>query len=175
MFAVILPTLVLAPLLTWTPHGGQYLPPAPDHSMDPTLAKIVIQPGLGPELSFNATSWEWWFDFNAEPLLDLRRRLPVRAQTAGSHAWRALSTTDRESRVLPALVDALRQKAPTTGGIRRHFNNRDVRAAERRYEYPEKFRRGIDLYNLHRALASGRFENDGLVIVRERPAPTVWR
>jgi HEAT repeat protein len=121
--------LLIAPLFLWVPHGGQYLPPAADHGMDPTLAGIVIQPGLGPEIKFTSSRWEWWFDFNSEPLVDLRRRLPVRAQASGSHPWRGLSKTDRESVVLPALVDALRQKPATTSGIRRHFNNRDVRAA----------------------------------------------
>ncbi|MHC4846267.1 MAG: HEAT repeat domain-containing protein, partial [Planctomycetota bacterium] len=121
--------LLWAPPFLLAPHGGQYLPPAPDHSMDPTLQGIVIQPGLGPEIKFSASRWEWWLDFNAEPLLDLRRRLPVRAQAAGSHPWNALTKTDRESVVLPALVDALRQKPATAGGIRRHFNNRDIRAA----------------------------------------------
>lgn len=126
---LLLPVLAWTPALVCTPHGGQYLPPAPDHNVDPTAASIVSQPGLGPELTYEAARWEWWLDFNAEPLLDLRRRLPIRAQAAGSHAWRGLSSIDRESRVLPALVDALRQKPATSSGLRSHFNNRDVRGA----------------------------------------------
>jgi HEAT repeat protein len=122
-------TLLLAPLLLWAPHGGQYLPPAPDHGTDPIIANIVSQPGLGPELEFTAGRWEWWLDFNAEPLLDLRRRLAVRAQAVGSYPWRGLTKTDRGSVVLPALVDALRKQPARSGGVRRHFNNRDVRAA----------------------------------------------
>ena len=33
------------------------------------------------------------------------------------------------------------------------------------YKYPDNFRRGLELYNLQRALASDRYGDDGLVIV----------
>ena len=33
------------------------------------------------------------------------------------------------------------------------------------YKYPENFRRELELYNLHRALASDMYEDEGLVIV----------
>ena len=44
------------------------------------------------------------------------------------------------------------------------YAGRDTGAREVVYKYPEKFRRELELYNLHRALASERYEDDGLVI-----------
>ena len=45
------------------------------------------------------------------------------------------------------------------------YAGRDTGTSEVVYKYPEKFRRELELYNLHRAIASDRYENDGLVIV----------
>ncbi len=45
------------------------------------------------------------------------------------------------------------------------YAGRDAGADEVVYKYPDNFRRELELYNLHRALASERYENDGLVIV----------
>ena len=45
------------------------------------------------------------------------------------------------------------------------YAGRDTGTSEVVYKYPEKFRRELELYNLHRALASELYEDDGLVIV----------
>jgi len=97
-------------------HGGQYLPPADAEVVVPELEGVVSQPGLGPVRPFEADRWEWWFDFNQEAFLDLRRRLPARAAQT-STPFAPVTDDDRRQRALPALVDALRQHA------------RDVRAA----------------------------------------------
>ncbi len=110
-------------------HGGQYLPPAPDPGAPAPTDGLVAQPGLGPTLPYAASRWEWWFDFNHEPLLALRQRAPLRAFTAGGSPWRSVSDDDRGSTVLPALVEAVRRVGPVVSGIRREFNSRDVRAA----------------------------------------------
>lgn len=102
-------------------HGGQYLPPAEPPAADadappPVLEGVVSQPGLGPVQTFEADRWEWWFDFNQEAFLDLRARVPERARQAAT-PFAPVSDEDRRQIVLPALVDALRQR------------HRDVRAA----------------------------------------------
>ncbi len=45
------------------------------------------------------------------------------------------------------------------------YAGRDTGTSEVVYKYPGKFRRELELYNLHRALESERYEDDGLVIV----------
>jgi HEAT repeat protein len=111
------------------PHGGQYQPPAPDHSVTPEVQGIVAQPGLGPELVFEPSRWEWWFDFNQEMLLRLRERLAHSAAAAASTPFHPVSDDLRTAVVLPALVDAVRPEPPTVSGIRRNPNPRDVRSA----------------------------------------------
>ena len=111
------------------PHGGQYQPPAPDHSVTPEIQGIVAQPGLGPELVFEPSRWEWWFDFNQEMLLRLRERLALSAAAAAATPFHPVSDDLRTAVVLPALVDAVRPEPPTVSGIRRNPNPRDVRSA----------------------------------------------
>ncbi len=118
----------MLPLALCVPHGGQYLPPAADPDNPAPTDGIVAQPGLGPEIVFSASRWEWWYDFNQEALLALRSRLQARAATAGQQAFQPLTADDRAGVVLPALVDALR-KRPPVAGERRDLNPRDVRAA----------------------------------------------
>ena len=121
--------VLLVLCLALAPHGGQYVPPVPDEALPESVGEIVTQPGLGPQLTFESTRWEWWFDFNQEPLLALRSRMPVRALKKGA-AYDLLTDDDRGSIVLPVLVDALRDRPPApSGGIRKAFNTRDVRAA----------------------------------------------
>src|SRR5262245_55065015 len=109
------------------PHGGQYQPPVPDHSVTPEVQGIVAQPGLGPELVFEPSRWERWFDFNQE--VRLRERLAHAAAAAGATPFHPVSDDLRTSVVLPALVDAVRPEPPTVSGIRRNPNPRDVRSA----------------------------------------------
>ncbi|MGQ0551930.1 MAG: HEAT repeat domain-containing protein [Planctomycetota bacterium] len=109
-------------------QGGQYQPPEPEPGMPAVLEGVVSQPGLGPELVFTATAWEWWFDFHQEWLLELRERLSLRAAGAGA-TWSPVTDLDRSSLVVPALVAAARPKQPSSPGIQRDFNPRDVRAA----------------------------------------------
>ncbi len=45
------------------------------------------------------------------------------------------------------------------------YAGRHAGASEVIYKYPEKFRKELELYNLERALASERYDDDGLVIV----------
>ena len=45
------------------------------------------------------------------------------------------------------------------------YAGRDTGTREVVHKYPDTFRRELELYNLHRALASGRYDDDGLVIV----------
>jgi HEAT repeat protein len=125
----MLALFALIPTLLFAPHGGQYLPPLDVPDTPEVLDGVVAQPGLGPELAFAAYRWEWWYDFNQEPLLDLRRRMPARARLAGGAGYEPLTADDRGSLVLPALVDALRKRPPAIGEVRRELNNRDVRAA----------------------------------------------
>ncbi len=94
-------------------HGGQYQPPPGAEGT--ALEGVVSQPGLGPVLAFDAERWEWWFDFNQEALIDLRRRLPGRAAAAGGR-FDPVTDDDRQA-LLPTLVGALRHR------------HRDVRAA----------------------------------------------
>src|SRR5688572_15234771 len=99
---MLLLLLVLAGPL---PHGGQYQPPAPDAAVSPEIQGIVAQPGLGPELVFEPSRWEWWFDFNQELLLRLRSRLARSASAAGGTPYQPVSDDLRTSAVLPALVE----------------------------------------------------------------------
>ncbi len=125
----MLALFALIPMFFCAPHGGQYIPPVSDAENPTVLDGVVAQPGLGPELAFSPSRWEWWFDFNQEPLLDLRRRMPARARLSGSGSYEPLTADDRTSVVLPALVAALRKRPPPVGEIRREINNRDVRGA----------------------------------------------
>jgi len=108
-------------------HGGQYIPPAPDPGTPPAVAGVVAQPGLGPQLAFDASRWEWWFDFNQEPLLDLRARMPARARAANT-AVLPVTPDDRTGIILPVLVDCLRDK-PAYRMVQPRIATRDVRAA----------------------------------------------
>ena len=45
------------------------------------------------------------------------------------------------------------------------YAGRDTGTREVVYKHPDNFRRELELYNLHRVLASERYEDDGLVIV----------
>jgi HEAT repeat protein len=131
---MMLGLLLLVPM-TFSPHGGQYLPPAPDPDQPPRTADadplegVVSHPGQGPHLKFNAGAWEWWFDFNAEDLLLLREKLPRRAGAAGASAWEPVSDEVRARVVLPVLVEAVRHDRPSTAGVRKASNSRDMRAA----------------------------------------------
>src|SRR5262245_50061401 len=108
---------------------GHYLPPPPDPNVPPEVQGIVAQPGLGPQLPFDPSRWEWWFDFNQEPLLALRARMPDRAHMAGA-SFEPVTQDDVLSVILPALVDALREPAPSsTAPVRPRKATRDVRAA----------------------------------------------
>ncbi|HTE07049.1 MAG TPA: HEAT repeat domain-containing protein [Planctomycetota bacterium] len=126
----MLALFALIPMLFCAPHGGQFTPPLDDPDLPEVLKGVVAEPGLGPELPFEAYRWEWWLDFNQEELLDLRRRMPARARLAGTGTYEAVTADDRASTVLPALVAALRKRPPVAGQeVRRDINNRDVRAA----------------------------------------------
>lgn len=118
--------VLLLPGLLLPPHGGQYIPPAPDPGVPPPVEGVVAEPGLGPQLPFDATRWEWWFDFNQEGFLDLRNRMPLRAATAGE-AWDAPTADDRR-KLVALFVDALQDK-PHTQVAAMRSNPRDVRAA----------------------------------------------
>ena len=54
----------------------------------------------------------------------------------------------------------------SAGGELLAYAGRDIDKTERIYKFPpaEKFTPGLDLYNLHRALESDRYENEGLVV-----------
>jgi HEAT repeat protein len=120
IFALLLAVLTL-------PHGGQYLPPLHDPETPSVLPSGVPtspdagepvqlptpQPGSGPTMGFSPGRWEWWFDFNQEQLLDLRRRL---AQAA-PRSYQPATDEDRERTLRPVLLEALKAKP------------RDVRAA----------------------------------------------
>jgi HEAT repeat protein len=122
-----MPEMILAFALLAPFQIGHYIPPPADPNVPPTVQGIVAQPGLGPQLPFDATRWEWWFDFNQEPLLALRARMPVRASTAGQ-AFAPVTQDDRLTVILPALVDALRDR-PATRVVQPRLATRDVRAA----------------------------------------------
>jgi HEAT repeat protein len=110
---------------------GHYIPPPPDPNVPPEVQGIVAQPGLGPQLPFDPSRWEWWFDFNQEPLLALRARMPDRAHMAGA-SFEPVTQDDVLSVILPALVDALRDR-PASGVVPQYVHprlaTRDVRAA----------------------------------------------
>jgi HEAT repeat protein len=118
--------LLLLPGLLFVPHGGQYIPPAPDPGVPPPVQGVVAEPGLGPQIPFDSTRWEWWFDFNQEAFLDLRNRLPLRARTAGA-AFDAPTADDRR-KLVTLFVDALQDK-PAVKMAALRTNPRDVRAA----------------------------------------------
>jgi HEAT repeat protein len=118
--------VLLLPALLLAPHGGQYIPPAPDPGVPPPIEGVVAEPGLGPQLAFDATRWEWWFDFNQEGYLDLRNRLPLRARTAGA-SFEAPTADDRR-KLVTLFVDALQDK-PHVQVAAMRSNPRDVRAA----------------------------------------------
>jgi HEAT repeat protein len=123
----MLELVILLPLVLLPPHGGQYIPPAPDPGTPTAIEGIVAQPGLGPQLAFDPSRWEWWFDFNQEPLLDLRARMPARARSAGAR-FEPVTPDDRGTQVLPVLLEALRDR-PASGLVQPRANPRDVRAA----------------------------------------------
>ena len=101
---------------TLAAHGGQFLPPLPDPVAPLPSGAILLQPGFGPLPVYRPDRWEWWFDFNKEELLDLRRR----------QRERAAADPDRE--VVP-VDDALRRKqlVPLLRELTGH-HNRDVRS-----------------------------------------------
>lgn len=125
---MLAPILLLGLLLAApAPHGGHFIPPAPDPGTPEPMTGILGHPGLGPSLTWDPVRWEWWFHFNQDALLDLRLRLPARAVTAGM-TWTPVTADDRGSTLVPLLVDCLRDK-PAAGLVQMRVNPRDVRAA----------------------------------------------
>ncbi len=135
---MLLPLPLLIGLLL-LPHGGQYQLPLeltpPDGSGEAGETLVLAQPGQGPVVAFEASRWEWWFDFNEAELLDIKRRLPRRA---GTRSHSPVTGADRLQRVLPVLVDSLRTDGAATAariagteavGIISTPNKRDVRAS----------------------------------------------
>jgi len=107
--------LILASLLL--PHGGQYLPPHPEPTVDsPLIDQAVIQPGYGPYFQVQPERWEWWFDFNREEIVDRRRRMLSLPSESGQGGYLEVDDDTRIKEVLPVLLQAL------------EHHNRDVRA-----------------------------------------------
>lgn len=73
-------------------------------------------PGMGPVAYYEGGSWEWWFDFNEEALVDASRRMAERETRPNDRPFEPLSESDRLNRLLPVLAEAL------------HHHDRDLRA-----------------------------------------------
>jgi HEAT repeat protein len=107
----------LGPKLTSAANGGTSdgtggdIPPAP-----PDLSSLPSLPGMGPVALFEEGSWEWWFDFNEEQLVNLRGRMLARDVRLEDRAFEPISDQDRRELLVPVLAEALKHR------------NRDMRA-----------------------------------------------
>lgn len=81
--------------------GNVIVPDNPGPGALPSL------PGMGPVAYFDGASWEWWFDFNEEAMVQARRRMSQREQRQGDRAYEPISDDDRLLRLLPVLSAAL--------------------------------------------------------------------
>jgi HEAT repeat protein len=76
--------------------------PGPDGS-----TALPSLPGMGPVAYFDGSSWEWWFDFNEEQLVELRRRMASRATRPGDRPFEPITDVDRQLLLFPPLAEAL--------------------------------------------------------------------
>ncbi|GEM_PF-1551207 len=74
---------------------------------NPGPGALPSLPGMGPVSYFDGTSWEWWFDFNEEALVDARRRMSQRELRPGDRGFEPITDEDRLQRLLPVLSAAL--------------------------------------------------------------------
>lgn len=124
--------LLFTTCLVAPPHGGQFqVPVLPEtdgevETPDTLPEATTTLPGYGPPLTVETGRWEWWFEYHHEELLDLKRRLPLRAD---DRPFASLSDRDRQKTLLPLFVDGLRRDAVGTRGVSQESNPRDVRAA----------------------------------------------
>jgi len=108
-------------------HGGRFLPPlgpgppstgdiAPDvpggdiPPGPPELGVLPSLPGMGPVSAFEEGSWEWWFDFNEEHLVDLRGRMLSRGVRPDDRAFEPINDEDRRQLLAPVLAQALKHR-----------------------------------------------------------------
>ncbi len=126
-------SLLLCSMMSAPPHGGQFQAPIlPDDEGEVTefeaglTRAVAALPGAGPMLEFDATRWEWWFEYHQEQLLDLKQRMPARAS---SRPYAPVSDRDRLKTLLPLFVDSLRRDTSAIRKVGVHPNSRDVRAA----------------------------------------------
>jgi len=78
----------------------------PDDPGASGLGALPSLPGMGPVAYFDGASWEWWFDFNEEAVVQARRRMSQRGLRQGDRAYEPLSDDDR-LQLLPVLSAAL--------------------------------------------------------------------
>ena len=124
MFAILFSTVLFAAPF----HGGQYQPPNTETGAEPGFPEtgLFAQPGLGPELEFEPSRWEWWFDFNQEHVINLRQRFELQT---GRQPYEPVLERDRIQQALPVVVNALRREPRMVAGSVSTPNRRDVRAA----------------------------------------------
>jgi len=74
----------------------------------------VTQPGRGPQIPFDEGRWEFWWYFNRDRFIGLRRaQQSLAAQNPDvDEPFRAVTEKDREDSLLPKLVQLLRDSDP---------------------------------------------------------------
>ncbi|MFG0318781.1 MAG: HEAT repeat domain-containing protein [Planctomycetota bacterium JB042] len=90
--------------------------PAPaQDDVDDEAKRRVTEPGRGPQIPFDESRWEFWWFFNQERYVGLR---PSIQKLAGQNPdvdepFRPVTEEDRETSLLPRLVQALRDSDPS--------------------------------------------------------------
>ena len=79
----------------------------PDDPGAAGVGALPSLPGMGPVAYFDGSSWEWWFDFNEEALVQARRRMSRRELRDGDRGYEPITDDDRLLRLLPVLSAAL--------------------------------------------------------------------
>ena len=82
---------------------------------EPPKPQVLVRPGTGPQIPFDQGRWEFWWYFNRERYLNLRPAMTSAPSNTveSDEPFAELSQSDREERLVPTLVGAVRDKNPT--------------------------------------------------------------
>ncbi len=110
------PLLLLALLLPAATATAQApaAPSAPGVNEEQPDKDGLTHPGKGPQIPFDETRWEFWWYYNREPLIGLRRALVAGAAATVDvdEPFQAVTARDREHSLIPHVVSALRDANP---------------------------------------------------------------
>jgi HEAT repeat protein len=122
LFYLVIAVLAFAvvPSKLWA-HGGRFRGPVTKSSIDDVLTDpTVVQgasekgisfPGGGPQVAFDEARWEFWWDYNHDPLVGLKGALYSLTPEAGAidFPYEKVSTKNR-TKLIKFYIDILRKE-----------------------------------------------------------------